>query len=84
MGVPCRGGSHLPPQREWARKRDRRQTERGKDEVEVGGVCVGLGGEGWGEGERVFPTKQRGDVRDPLRKGEKKRLDLRKEGTHTD
>ena len=80
MGVPCRSGSHLPPQREWARKRDRWQTERGKDEVGGGrGPCgAGRGGLRGGR-ERVFPTKLRSDVRDPLRKEEKKRLDRRQE-----
>lgn len=32
--------------------------------------------------EAVFPTKQRGGVRDPLRKGGKRRLDGRKERSH--
>lgn len=70
----------MPPQREWARKRDRWQTERGKDEVGGGrGPCgAGRGGLRGGR-ERVFPTKLRSDVRDPLRKEEKKRLDRRQE-----
>lgn len=73
----------MPPQRECARKRDRWQAERGKDEVGGGrGPCgAGRGGLGGGR-ERVFPTKLRSDVRDPLRKEEKKRLDGREERSH--
>ena len=56
-----------------------------REEREVGGgrgPCgPGKGGLGAGR-ERVFPTKQRGGVRDPLRKGEKKRLDVRKQRSH--
>ena len=54
----------------------------GWDDVGGGRGPCGAGRRGLRRGrERVFPTKLRSDMRDPLRK-EKKRLDIRKERSH--